>query len=129
MVFDPYKQNDGTYIFNGGYYSDIESLLCDYYKLPWCGCGSIEVMLKSIRDILKDCDSRESYDNRNLKMDYCYGKKGEFEEGMIYFILYWLDLNKYTEHGGSVGGSWLTEEGYELLKDLNEYIENIKDNE
>lgn len=36
-------------------------------------------------------------------------------DGVRYFVLYLLDHWDLTEHGGSVGGSWLSEKGRDVL--------------
>jgi hypothetical protein len=44
------------------------------------------------------------------------------EKGGVYFMHYWLDKEDLTEHGGSVGGAWLSEKGEEILRYLREAI-------
>lgn len=73
--------------------------------------------------LLKWYDEREFGDNDGTfeefqakKIEYCGN-----EESML-FLLYWLDMKGYTEHGGSVYSSFISREGVELYgKYIGEY--------
>jgi len=39
----------------------------------------------------------------------------EVTEFIRYFVFYMLDSKDWTEHGGGVGASWLTDKGKEIL--------------
>ena len=103
-----------------------------YEKLGLCGCGSPEDTYEIIRRYLhirKDkYDSNLSYDEvcdrymSDLRIDY----SDELQYGMLQFLTYVLDSHGFTEHGGSVGGCWLTERGEMLLTVLDAWHEYNK---
>jgi hypothetical protein len=80
-------------------------------ELHLCGCGSPEAAACLVRDILRLCPL---YDNR----------KGIEEllpnDGVQYLILGWLTDTDLLEHGGGIGGSWLTDKGKTVLASLEE---------
>jgi hypothetical protein len=117
MNIDKYKQPDGTYFFDGLTYESAEDVLGE--MIGFCGCGNPFEALKytaTVLQFIKDCRTSDTF-------------KDIFEifpsEGLGYFVLYTLDHFKLTEHGGSVGGSWLSEKGQMLLDDINELQEEI----
>ena len=86
----------------------------------FCGCGNPNSSLEFIRDILIIIKEHGAYsDELSKKLS---------DEGLLYFVLYYLDSKGLTEHGGSVGGSWITEKGEEIIQDINWCLENEKDN-
>lgn len=75
----------------------------------WCGCGNPELACAALL--------------RLLKLHPLYDNRAEFEEwiaddGVGYLLFYQLDHMELTEHGGSVGGAWLTPKGGAALKAL-----------
>lgn len=87
-------------------------------KLKICGCGSSVQSAILIWNILKIFDSKEWN-----KID----KIGIDEK--MFIILYWMESFGWTEHGGSISCSWLTDDGRKLLKDINEMDKAICDND
>lgn len=45
------------------------------------------------------------------------------------FTRYWMDKEGLTEHGGGVGGAWLTEKGSKLRDDLDKLLSSGGDAE
>jgi hypothetical protein len=72
-----------------------------------CGCGSSDEIAELAHEILGHFG--KPFDERKLKI---YDKI-EYE-----IIAHWLDSKELIEHGSSVGGSWLTDKGKELLEVL-----------
>lgn len=73
----------------------------------FCGCGSPEEASRALLQLLRLHPLFEHY--------------GELHDwigdiGPEYLLLYMLDRFELTEHGGSVGGAWLTEKG-EAVRD------------
>lgn len=102
-----------------------------YYKeLGWCGCGSPQEALEFMRDILQIMKNR-SDDNQNEPCgtryeDSAWAKHTKLLDdklpgalGLSYF--YFLDSVGLTEHGGSIGGSWLTKDGERALEILRSH--------
>lgn len=75
----------------------------------FCGCGQPAQALSSLREL--------------LALHPLYDHRAEFErlipdEGLQYLMLYTLDHFDLSEHGGSVGGAWLTDKGRAVLEAL-----------
>jgi len=83
-----------------------------YRKLNFCGCGNPDTQMQFLRDVLRAINRRS--EGNTWKEDT---KKIEalLPGALGQFYLYWLDSMGITEHGGSIGGDWLTEKGKELL--------------
>ena len=97
-----------------------------YYKtLKWCGCGNPENALAFMRDVMEVMRKRSeenmaespfvshgdsNWMKRTRELD---AMLGDGALGLSY--LYVLDAHGLTEHGGSIGGSWLTHEGERVL--------------
>jgi len=107
-----------------------------YEKLRWCGCGNPEDALAFMRDIMQVMKDGSDGNRSELGVPYeqsAWAKRAKQLEEMLpgplgLSYLYMLDHLGLTEHGGSVGGSWLSEEGekaLELLKagDLEEAMD------
>lgn len=76
----------------------------------FCGCGAPESAAERLRDLLA---MHPLYENRErLKVLVP-------DDGLEYLLLYMLDHFDLTEHGGSVGGAWLSEKGKAVLEALN----------
>lgn len=76
----------------------------------FCGCGDPTAATTRLRDI--------------LKLHPLYNHRDEFEalvpdNGLQYLLLYTLHHFDLTEHGGTVGGAWLTDKGKAVLEALN----------
>jgi hypothetical protein len=86
-----------------------------FEELKFCGCGDPEgtqdwlqrvlTSLKGSPDPWVDWADRVAVLNSDL-------------DAMRYFVLYVLDAMGLTEHGGSVGGAWLTAKGRKFLVEL-----------
>lgn len=110
-----------------------------YDKLKFCGCGSPSDTLYVIKKVLnvidvkiKRCEESKFWDSNNYDLyrndiTECLNLKDEtiedaqlsINEGVIQTFLYLLDSVGVLEHGGSVGGAWLSEYGETLLEHLN----------
>lgn len=77
-----------------------------------CGCGSPESAFEGLKAI--------------LELHPLHDHRPEIEalipdERLEYLILYMLDHLDLTEHGGTVGGGWLTETGQAVLDALRTF--------
>lgn len=107
------EREDGFYDEDNCYYEDLESAL-QTGVLRFCGCGDPEQSLGYIKKALEQVGKRSESD-----FETWHGEnKALFGEGGRWFIWYFLDREKFTEHGGSVPG-WLTERGKEMLQAIN----------
>lgn len=80
-----------------------------FFQEWFCGCGSPEMAAETLRMV--------------LSMHPLYEHGAEFDalvpcEGLRMLLLYTLDHFELTEHGGTVGGGWLTDKGKAVLAAL-----------
>ena len=84
-----------------------------FEELKFCGCGDpegVQTWLQRVLETLKG-EPFVGWPARQqvLRSD---------PDASDLFVLYVLDAMGLTEHGGSVGGSWLTDKGRKFLADL-----------
>jgi hypothetical protein len=75
----------------------------------FCGCGAPEDAAETLRQLLALHplhSNREAFDARVP------------DDGLQYLLLYTLSHFDLTEHGGSVGGAWLSDKGKSVLAGL-----------
>lgn len=113
-------RNDVSHSMSGGVREEVEGFLGS--ELGFCGCGNPEDALGVIREYLSVLKVR--HDTK----DWSYAKyqegitaiigKGPMADGLEMLVAYLCDDRKLSEHGGSVGGAWLTVKGESFLRDL-----------
>ena len=131
-IIKKYPDSCLAYNYKEEYYYD-ERLIeeCEdffyYEKLKWCGCGTPEIAKKVIRDYLEivnnDSDKKCDELKKRFGVEYVYDNE------LLLCLAYALDAAKFTEHGSSVGGAWLADEGKMFLWLLkhNEELDNLDD--
>ena len=93
------------------YDSPAEALY--YHIMKGCGCGNgDEIALRAWEIFTEIAEKRED----RYKVIY----KSMYNQT----IAQWFDSLDLIEHGGSVGGSWLSEKGENLYKELIDYYKN-----
>lgn len=65
---------------------------------------------------------------QRYKEDLHIDDNDSLQSGLLQFMMYILDHKGFTEHGGSIGGCWLTDKGRRLLTVLDAW-NNINSNE
>lgn len=98
---------------------DLVAIIKYYYfeKLEWCGCGMPGEAMRTIARYLEA---------RSLKYPECDQKMREYfpEDGngksLVLCLAYELDRAGFTEHGSSVYGCWLTDDGKYFLWAIQE---------
>lgn len=73
-----------------------------------CGCGQFDERLALVRQILRDCPL---YDNERWRT---------YSTPADEWVLCLLSDADLIEHGGSVGGSWITDKGKRFLAALED---------
>lgn len=100
--------------------------------LKFCGCGNpqgeIEFMLQVLRAIATRFTDNiygqsKRYEEFSNAIEQLFGGNERFE----HHYLQWLDSLGLLEHGISVYGSWLSDEGYSVLKMLEENKHHFED--
>jgi hypothetical protein len=109
----PYKDENGVHWSSKKSYLQQEFL--DFY-----GCGSPDAAMVFIRDVLSLIKNGNGWGNPEIEALLP-------NEGIYHFVFYVLDHKGFIEHGTSIGGSWITDKGKELLVDIEWCIENEKD--
>lgn len=105
----------------------IEPLLNFYIheKMDLCECGRPEDTYEVIRRYLH---IRKSWSEKSLSYDEVVNSykvnlhiddNNSIHYGLLQFLMYVLDSYGFTEHGGGIGGCWLTEDGERLLTVLD----------
>lgn len=113
---------------DGGHYSN-EHQACHYGLLHLCGCGSPEDAYNFCRDALACFDRRGCHDEPPTR-EWIYAEDALTElinkspKQAAHVIAHLLTHLGLIEHGGSVGGSWLTDDG-ERIVDLGPVSEEI----
>ncbi len=80
-------------------------------ELGLCGCGGPDEAYALVRDVLS---LAPFYDDWKA-VEQLIGERA------CYFVLYQLDRCDLIEHGGGIGGSWLTEKGKLYLGLMKQY--------
>ena len=81
-------------------------------KWNFCCCGCPKDAVLAVKEMLDWCG--EDIASRKSPSEFTNYQK---------FMLYFLDNKGYTEHGGSVNGSWLTNDGKDILQFINYALE------
>lgn len=76
----------------------------------FCGCGSPTLAAERLRDLLA---LHPLHSNREAFEAFVP------DAGIAELLLYTLDHFELTEHGGTVGGAWLSDKGKAILEALN----------
>jgi hypothetical protein len=85
--------------------SEIRRDLRKFLEDKFCGCGQPEAAAAALLRLLR---LHPLHSNREAFEQWIS------DDGIEMLLLYTLDAWKLTEHGGSVGGAWLTEEGKKI---------------
>lgn len=91
-----------------------------YDDFKFCGCGCPEDVMRFIGQVLaekqkiSDAPVPKNFNDTNLWDEI--NKLLPSTDMKSWVVSYLLDSKGFTEHGGGVGGSWLTGEGLELLE-------------
>lgn len=97
-----------------------------YGLLHLCGCGCPEDAYNFCRDVLAAFDRRdrtkEWIDAENAVKDIIMKRPDE----AAHVIAHLLSHMRLLEHGGSVGGSWLTDDGARIV-DMGPVTEELMD--
>lgn len=124
IFFD--KDNDSYEILSQDNYmetEDDEVFLTTFFveAFGFCGCGSLSMSIKFVRDILNcyEDDEEEGWYAPHLILDKAKEVCGN--DNITDFMLHWLDTVELTNHGSSVYGSWLEEKG----KALRDYLKEV----
>lgn len=82
----------------------------------FCACGDPEGTMRFIGQVL--AEKREIYAAEGSDQSLWDGlrKLLPYEDPKSLIVEHLLDSKGFTEHGGGVGGSWLTGDGMELLE-------------
>lgn len=104
-----------------------------FEKLKFCGCGRPQDTMLFIKDFLNviydKFESKLNYDeyqNRLKEVFQFQNIENHFTDtqyGIFQFVAYYLDEIGIIEHGGGIGGAWLSDVG----KQLRDLLNNVED--
>ena len=111
--------SNGYLVGPDGCHYQTEKHAFHYAFLGMCGCGSPEDAYNFCRDVLTKFDRRANHEDDKLPwvMAEDEVKKLILErpDDAAHVLSHLLSERKLLEHGGSVGGSWLTKWGEQLV--------------
>lgn len=105
---------DFSYNVDNGFETEFKALIDYFYysRLNWCGCGDPDLAKETVRKFL---DAHRDFDNRQKKLQTYFGVEYVFENALLECLAYTMDAAEFTEHGTSIFGAWLTEDGEDFL--------------
>ena len=120
-----HKYDHSCLAFNGKDSGDLRQDCEDFFyfeKLNWCGCGAPEDVKREIYkyfNILEwwasDRHLDHSYNELCKKFEEAFGVENVYDNPLLLALAYSMDAAGFTEHGSSIGGAWLTDEGKMFL--------------
>lgn len=118
VVSDGYTDSDGCWYDTAELW---DAIWCGAFG--FCGCGYICDQFDRLLKVLHLLDNKDKRYEEQLRNITELSKRPD-----LHIYLYILDDKDFSEHGGSILVSWLTEKGVALLGVL-EYIEELNKND
>ena len=111
-IINKYPDSCLAYNYNSSYYEELLIEECEnffyYEKLNWCGCGDPDRAKKVVRDYLEVVNDK--FDS-NTDFYEKFGVKYVYDDKLLLCLAQTLDAAGFTDHGTSISGAWLTNEG------------------
>lgn len=107
--------SNGMLVGPDGCHYDTEAQAM-YFNLGLCGCGNPEEVHKLLIDCLSQFVMPEGDWSKRGGMETIEAIVKARPEIAAEFVAHFLSQAHLTEHGGSVGGSWLTDRGKQFLE-------------
>ena len=115
-IINKYPDSCLAYNYNSSYYDELLIEECEnffyYEKLNWCGCGDPNMAKEVIKDYLEVVKAK--FDS-NADFKEKFGVKFVYDDKLLLCLAYTLDAAGFTDHGSSIRGAWLTDEGKMFL--------------
>ena len=86
-----------------------------FERLGWCGCGDPEAVMREICKYLYIVHFHNGYDELCQKFREAFGVESIYDNPLLMALAYAMDAAGFTNHGSSIGGAWLTDEGKMFL--------------
>ena len=113
----PDRQGENKRVSDAETLDDLQhlyKLFCD--DLRTCGCGNPEQVYALVRDLLELAPFHQHPEKIAERIGASAEDYRNGDLGAYYMVLYVLDDARLIEHGGGVGGSWLTDKGTRYLE-------------
>lgn len=117
-IIKTYPESSLAYNYDDTYYEEQLIEECEdffyYEKLNWCGCGDPDTVKTIVRNFLQSVEMKMS-DNADIGFQKYFNVHSVYDNDLLLCLAYTMDAADFTEHGSSIGGAWLTEEGKMFL--------------
>lgn len=115
-IIKTYPDSCLAYNYNSSYYEELLIEECEkffyYEKLNWCGCGDPDIAKRVVRDYLEVINNKFDSD---VTFEKKFGVDLVYDNDLLLCLAYTIDAAGFTEHGSSISGAWLTDEGKMFL--------------
>lgn len=115
-IIKTYPDSCLAYNYNSSYYEELLIEDCEkffyYEKLNWCGCGDPDIAKRVVRDYLEVINDKFDSD---VTFEKKFGVDLVYDNDLLLCLAYTIDAAGFTEHGSSISGAWLTDEGKMFL--------------
>lgn len=118
MKFEFKQDEDGYYVDKDGCQHRTQQAAHHFGTLGLCGCGDPDGTYNFIREVLKCFDRRGAKGGDgwiNAEKAVMQLIIENIEDATLAFIQLLDACDSVLEHGGYVGGSWLTDEGAAIV--------------
>ena len=117
-IIEHIKKHDNHDFFNDDA-GDLLGIIKFYYYgiLDWCGCGDPRTAIRTVKELLY---ALSDFTKREQRLMESFEIKSVYDDPLVLCLAYTLDSARLTEHGSSIGGAWLTEDGEYFLWAINE---------
>lgn len=116
-IVKTYPESCLAYNYNDTYYEEQLIEECEnffyYEKMNWCGCGEPDTVKMVVKDYLEVINNK--YNDNDINFENKFGVKSVYDNNLLLCLAYTIDAAGFTEHGSSIGGAWLTDEGEMFL--------------
>lgn len=120
-IIKTYPKSCLAYNYNEAYHNEVPEELIEecekffyYEKLNWCGCGDPNTVKTIVRNFLQSVEIKMS-DGVDIGFQKYFNVHSIYDNDLLLCLAYTIDAAGFTEHGSSIGGAWLTDEGKMFL--------------
>ncbi len=117
-IIKTYPESCLAYNYDDTYYDEQLIEECEnffyYERLNWCGCGDPNAVKTTVRNFLQAIEMKNS-DSSDIGFQKYFNVHSVYDNDLLLCLAYTMYAAGFTDHGSSIGGDWLTEEGKMFL--------------